>query len=248
MRFQNYINESINDKGILKAVMLGGMPAAGKTTIVKKIITDGSFPIKVVNTDKWTEHFGGDYVHNKTAIKKLSKTDYILTLNSLLPLYLDTTSGNLGIFKKRTDELKQMGYDVAMVFADIDVDTAIERVKERNKKIKRQVDIEFIRQKYDTFYDSGKYKSITDTPFYKQLTSILGSRPIVVNTKDLSWNTINKKIYNKVVKYLGSGIKNPRGQKLVDFMKKNGYKYYKDIPEEWLMKNGYPRLQDITYY
>ena len=248
MRLQQYLTESINDKGILKSVMLGGMPAAGKTTIVKQVITDGTFPIKVVNTDKWTEYFKGDYSDNRAKIKKLSKTDYINTLDSLLPLYLDTTSGNLSIFKKRTDELRMFGYDVKMVFADIDVETAIERVKVRNKKIKRQVDTDFIRQKFDTFYGGKDHTSIVDTQFYKKISNILGERPIVVNTKDLSWNKATKKVYNVVSKYLNSPVKNKRGQILIDYMKKNGYIYYREVPQEWLIDNGYPLLSDITYY
>jgi predicted ABC-type ATPase len=248
MRLQQFLIESINDKGILKSVMLSGMPAAGKTTIVKQVITDGTYPIKVINTDKWTEHFKGDYANNRTTIKKLSKTDYINTLNSLLPLYLDTTSGNLSIFKKRTDELKRFGYDIKMIFADIDVETAIERVKVRNKKIKRQVDVEFIRQKFDTFYGGKEQTSIVDTQFYKKISSILGEKPIVVNTKDLSWNKATKKVYNTVTKYLNSPIKNKRGQVLVDYMKKDGYKYYREVPEQWLIDNGYPLLSEITYY
>jgi predicted ABC-type ATPase len=227
MRLQQYLIESINDKGILKSVMLGGMPAAGKTTIVKQVITDGTFPIKVVNTDKWTEYFKGDYSDNRAKIKKLSKTDYINTLDSLLPLYLDTTSGNLSIFKKRTDELRMFGYDVKMVFADIDVETAIERVKVRNKKIKRQVDTDFIRQKFDTFYGGKDHTSIVDTQFYKKISNILGERPIVVNTKDLSWNKATKKVYNVVSKYLNSPVKNKRGEILIYYMKKNGYIYYR---------------------
>jgi predicted ABC-type ATPase len=248
MRLQQYLIESINDKGILKSVMLGGVPAAGKTTIVKQVITDGSFPIRVVNTDKWTEHFNGDYSSNRSTIKRLTKIDYISTLDSLLPLYLDTTSGNLNIFKKRADELRRFGYDIKMVFADIDVETAIERVKIRNKKIKRQVDTDFIRQKFDTFYGGKEHTSIVDTQFYKKISNILGERPIVVNTKDLSWNKATKKVYNAVVKYLGSPVKNKRGQVLIDYMKKNGYKYYREIPEQWLIDNGYPLLSEITYY
>jgi len=50
------------------------------------------------------------------------------------------------------------------------------------------------------------------------------------------------------MKYLGSPIKNKKGKKLIDHMKKNGYKYYREIPEEWLIGNGYPRLKDLIYY
>jgi len=134
MRLQRFINESINDKGKLKALILGGLPAAGKSTIIKKIISDGTYPIKVLNTDKFTEFFDGDYVNNRTQIKKLSKKEFIQGVDSLLPLYFDTVSGNMSIFKRRINELRNIGYDVEMIFADIDYETALERVLARNKK------------------------------------------------------------------------------------------------------------------
>jgi len=55
MKLQQFIiNESINDKGILKSVFMGGTPGAGKSYVLKKI-TDGNVNPRIVNTDTWTE-------------------------------------------------------------------------------------------------------------------------------------------------------------------------------------------------
>lgn len=247
MRFKLYITESINDKGVLKAVILGGLPAAGKSTIAQKIISDGYYPISVINTDKWTEFYGGDYKSNRSKIKRLTKVDFVNTVNSLLPIYIDSVSGDMQTFKRRIDELKRIGYDVQMIFADIDYLTSLKRVLNRNKNQPRKVDPSYVKDKFDTIYGGGSYTSIKDTPVFKQYSSIIGTKPIVVDAKDLSWNKLNKKVYNEVMRFLGSSVKNKRGKKLIDYMRKNGYKYYNEVPEEWLKNNGYPLLKEITY-
>ena len=86
MKFKEYLSESINDKGIMKAIILGGLSASGKTTIINKIITDGSFPISIPNTDIWTEYYKGEYESNRLKIKKLTSTQMMFAINSLLPI------------------------------------------------------------------------------------------------------------------------------------------------------------------
>jgi GTPase SAR1 family protein len=50
MKFYNYINESINDKGILKSIVMCGTPGSGKSFTISRI-KGGDIPIKIVNTD-----------------------------------------------------------------------------------------------------------------------------------------------------------------------------------------------------
>jgi predicted kinase/disulfide oxidoreductase YuzD len=245
MKFKQFLTESINDKGILKAIILGGLPASGKSTVIHTIINDGSFPISVPDADYWTEKHNGEWSADN---KKLANSTYLMTLNGLRPVYLDTVSGNPEDFKNRVNDLQSMGYDVDMVFVDMDLETALQRVSKRNKTQKRQVSNKHIINTYNAIYGKGKYKSIGSTPLFKQYTKILGKKPIVIDGHNLEWNDATKKVYNKVIKFLSSPIKNKKGKKLVDFMKKNGYKYYMDIPEEWLIGHGYPRLKSISYY
>ena len=47
--FKQFISESINDKGIFKAVFVIGLPGAGKSYTVSQL--RGSVSPKVVNTD-----------------------------------------------------------------------------------------------------------------------------------------------------------------------------------------------------
>lgn len=90
------INESIEDKGILKSCFMGGSPGSGKSYTINKIKA-GTIEPRVVNTDKFTE-FLATYMNvninqvmdnwsmYKENIKKLTKNQLSLYLNSMLPL------------------------------------------------------------------------------------------------------------------------------------------------------------------
>ncbi len=248
MKFKQYLKESINDKGIMKAIILGGLSGSGKTTVINTIITDGSFPIVTSNTDKWTEHYQGDYETNRPKIKHLTQVNLLNSINSLLPIYIDTVSGNISIFKRRVNELRNIGYDIKMVFVKINLKTSLDRLDKRNKSQQRQVDPQYAIDTFNRFYCKDKYKTPGCIENMKQYTSILGEKPIIVNGDVITFDKTSKKVYNKVVQFLNAPLKNPKGKKLLDYMKKNGYKYYNDVPEEWLRGHGYPRLTEIVYY
>ena len=52
--FKEFLNEGINDKGLYKAVFLGGTPGSGKS-YVQKQVKDGTIEPRIVNTDKFIE-------------------------------------------------------------------------------------------------------------------------------------------------------------------------------------------------
>ena len=250
MKFSQYIQESINDKSIMKAVILGGLSASGKSTILRTVMMDGSIPIGISNTDKWTEYYhGGEWSKIGGQVKHLSNKVMQNYINSLRPIYIDTVSGNMTIFRRRIDILKNLGYDVRMVFVKTGKRTAIKRLLNRNKSQERQVDPKFTRDTFDKFYCKGEYKSKGCMDSISQFTKILDEPPIIIDTNDnMLIDNVIKKVHNKVVGYLKSPIKNPKGKLLIDFMRKEGYKYYSEVPEEWLVGNGFPRPKDVSYY
>lgn len=230
MRLDNYISESINDKGILKAVFFVGYPGAGKTTLISKI-KDASMPVVSISTDIWTEFFGKtqgvtdwDVVGGKA--KRLTISDLSNKVNSLLPIYVDTTGADVGRFTKRVEFLRNVGYDVALVVVDVSFDTSVDRVTARNTRIQRQVDMDFVKRAYSTIS-----KSI---PMFR---GVIPDNITIVNNSLSDQDTI--KAYNIIMKKLNSPIYGEKGKKLVDFMKKMGYKYYNEVPEQWRLENGY---------
>lgn len=216
MKFYNYINESINDKGIFKSIIMSGTPGSGKSFTISKI-KGGDVPIKIVNTDIWVEHFmkNSDFNWSKYGDKSkhLTKTQLVQYLNSLLPLIIDGTSSNPSNTLKRTGILKSLGYDVGMVW----VNTSLETSLKRNKNRDRQVDEDFLKS---VFEKAEKLK-----PYYKTQFSYF----VEINNDDGELtDDIIIKCYNKTQNFFNSPLKNPIGNSLIEEMKEQGHKYLID--------------------
>lgn len=235
MRLLEYINESINDKALMKAVFFVGYPGSGKTTI-SRLVTDGSLPIMVVSSDIWTEFYGDhkgrtEWSDIGSKVKSFTITGLKTNTDGLLPVFVDTTGANIDNFRNRVNILKDIGYDVSMVIVDVKPETSVERVQKRNKEMTRQVDTDFLLK---------AHQQITKVlPKFKQLVP----DHITVKNDNLTDADVLK-AYRKVVKFFNKPIQNEKGKKLVDYMRKQGYKYYREVPEEWKRSNGYPDITD----
>lgn len=233
MRFHQYINESINDKALLKAVFFVGYPGAGKTTI-SKLVADGSLPIKTISSDIWTEYYANtkdrtEWSDIGTSVKAHTTSNIRSDLNGLLPIFIDTTGAKISNFKKRVDILTDMGYDISMVIVSVSKNTSIERVSKRNKEIKRHVPMDFLSKAFDDINKSiPKFKSIVPNNF-------------VIDNTDRTDDDVLK-AYRKITKFFNEPLRSKKGKMLIEYMKENGHKYYYDIPEEWKLANGFPVL------
>ena len=218
--FKEYINEGIHDKGIFKAVMMAGSSASGKSFVISKI-KSGQLEPKVVNTDTWVEYhmkFDPQYSWQKYGVKdkQLTKKQLFNYLNYLLPLWIDGTSSNSNAVLRRKGILQSLGYDVAMVFVDTPVDTAIKRNKARG----RVVDIEFLEKSYK---ESQRLKNYYSKEF-RHFTEILNGEGELTDKTILS-------AYKKMDKFFNAPIENPIGQELKKDMLKKGQKYLLDTED-----------------
>lgn len=140
------LQESINDRGLLKALVLGGIPGSGKTHVATQL-KDGAIEPRIVNTDKYYEYFirlgfdqGSRYFIDRAKI--LTQHQLFHYLNGMLPLIVDSTSSDPERTTNRIKLLKHLGYDVAGVWITTDIEKAIERAANRDRK----VSIEIIRR------------------------------------------------------------------------------------------------------
>lgn len=220
------INESIEDKGILKSCFMAGQPGSGKSFVVSKI-KSGSIEPRIVNTDKFTEFIanylnidvndiGSNWKQMGSKAKKLTSSQLALYINSLLPLWIDGTSSNPSSVFRRQGVLKSIGYDTAMVWVNTDLETAIKRNKERD----RTVDEDFLIKVHKKISKVKDYYKSEFKYFYE-----------VNNNEGELNNDAILKAYKKVSGFFNSPVENPIGSGLIEKMKKNGHKYLIDTDE-----------------
>ena len=152
MSFYEFLNESINDKGLFKAVFVVGPPGSGKSYTLSKLT--GNIEPRIVNTDIALEYMSkklgitASSENWKTVFrdttKRMTSNKLFSYLDGMLPLFIDGTSNNTSNILQRAGILESLGYDVAMIFVNTDIETAKKRAKDRAQKINREVDEEFI--------------------------------------------------------------------------------------------------------
>lgn len=214
MRFdtytQNQLNESINDRGIFKAVFMSGTPGSGKSYVLSRI-SSGNIDARVVNVDRYTEFLNINDIYSVyDKAKKLTVSQLANYINGVLPLFVDMTGCNILRIQNRVRTLEQFGYDVSMVFVNTPLETALMRAKKRIRKVPEGV----IKEYYDKL---TKVKNDV-----KQLFSF--SIEINNDEGELTDDVILK-AFKKISYFYDAEIKNPIGSQRYDEMIKYGYKY-----------------------
>jgi len=195
--------ESVRDRGIFKAVFFAGIPGAGKSYVLNNI-SDGSIMPKVVNTDVYTEYlnkkFGrdisGEFDIHADVIKRVTINQLSGYVNGALPLFVAGTSNSASSLFKREGILKSFGYDTGMVYIDTDLEVAIERAKQRDRKVPE----EFIRRVYESLNMNREYYR-SHFKFFVE----------VKNSEGELTDKVVMDAYNKVRGFYNSDIDNPIG-------------------------------------
>ncbi|WP_407305434.1 zeta toxin family protein [Acinetobacter sp.] len=233
--FKEYMSESINDKGILKALFVVGIPGAGKSYTISEL--KGPISPKVVNSDISTE-----FLSKKLGVpansenwklifrnKTKSMTRGLLTnyLDSMLPLFVDGTSNDASNILGRAGILESLGYDVGMVFVDTDLGVAIERAKARGEAIDRHVDVDFIEKVHEL--------SVQNKEYFKGKFSFF--REVWNNPGELDDKAILK-IYRDVAGFYSEPLDNPVGIRFLEHLReeKQSYLVPTVMPREDLKK------------
>jgi shikimate kinase len=217
MKFETYLNESINDKGIFKAIFMAGAPGAGKSTVRSKL--GGGFDPRVVNTDKFTEHFGG-WDGFEENINLLTKNQLALYLNSMLPLWVDGTSSNPTNLMAREGLVSSIGYDTGMIWVNTSLESSIKRAKGREERGGRKVGEEWIKETYN---EIQKMKG-----FYKGRFNWFQE---VDNNDGMLTDEVVMKMYKKANSFFSSPISNPIGQERINTLREEGGKYLIDLDD-----------------
>ena len=167
---QAQLDEGVNDPGIFKAVFLAGGPGSGKSFVVGKTALQ-ALGLKLINSDPAFEQglkkaglttepddiasAQGQAV--RAGAKAITGKKMQLALKGRLGLVVDGTGKDFNKIKSQVDEIRKLGYDVAMVFVNTDLETA----KERNQKRDRSLPDEMVEKMWkDVQKNIGKFQNL----------------------------------------------------------------------------------------
>ena len=198
MKHFNELQEGLQDPNIFKAFFLAGGPGSGKSYVVRK--TTGGTGLRVVNSDDAFEallHKAGlslkmppeeeeprDAVRDRA--KKITSKRQEGYLEGRIGLIIDGTGRDYDKIAKQATELKQIGYDVHMIFVNTSLDVALQRNAERPRSVPESIvtkswnDVQSNIGKFSQYFrqnfvvvDNNDADEDVLTPVFKQIRGLL---------------------------------------------------------------------------
>lgn len=146
--FKEHLEEGVNDPAIFKAVFLAGGPGSGKSFIVGKTALT-ALGFKLINSDNAFERalakanleatpeniYSPKGQELRKGAKALTGKQLELALEGRLGLVIDGTGKDYSKIEKQANRLRDLGYEVAMIFVNTDQDTALKRNQMRSRSL-----------------------------------------------------------------------------------------------------------------
>ena len=204
------LQEGVYDPNILKAFFLAGGPGSGKSYVVKR--GTGGLGLKIVNSDDVFEKYLKDAGLSlkmpkseeeprdklRDRAKKVTAARQANYLEGRLGLIIDGTGKDYDKIAKQATQLKQLGYDVHMIFVNTSLETALERNAKRDRTVPRSIATkswktvqsnmgkfsQYFRQNF-IVVDNNDSKEDVMGPVYKQVMSLAKKK--VQNKTGLNW-------------------------------------------------------------
>ena len=160
-KFQQYITEGVYDPSIFKAFFLGGGPGSGKSWVSERALS--GMGLKVINSDSSfsrmlsKEKMSLDFAtHNEKEIerrdkirsksKRVAGMQLKSALEGRLGIIIDSTARDVEKIQMEAKNLRSLGYDIHMVFVNTSLDVALERNRNRPRRLPDAVIIDSHRQ------------------------------------------------------------------------------------------------------
>ena len=218
--FSTFLNEGVYDRAVLKAFFMAGGPGSGKSYVADASIVPKRAGLKVVNSDEFFEkalrkvNMSTDLgsldsdqfeyaMELRTKAKALTDRRKDLFIKAKLGLLLDGTGHDYQGIKKQVDLLKELGYDVYMVFVNTSKDVAIQRNQERERKVPEDIVIE---RWQDVQENIGKFQNLFGATNF-----------IIVDNNDSKEDgkRLLKRTFIKVDKLIDKPLRNPTGKRWI---------------------------------
>lgn len=236
IKLKDILLEGVYDKTSLKAVIMSGGPGSGKTYIAKQLFgfdktlertNLSSFGMKRMDLDYFYVNMlkKNGYSLDLSRMRsdpKLKDIDNLLRsaaitqydkqkdvwIDNRIGIILDTVSSNLEKVVANKERLEDNGYDVICVFIDTPLDIALERNKNRERKLPEDL----VKQMWEECQHNKE-----------ELQKIFGSNLFIVKDDDIG------EIQKRINKFLNEPVKNPIGKAWIELQLKLKNKLLKDL-------------------
>jgi len=219
LTFNQYIQEGVNDPAIFKAVFLAGGPGSGKSFIVGKTGLVG-MGYKLINSDSAFERelkkasleatpetiFTKKGQEIRAKAKQLTNKQMALAIQGRLGLVIDGTGKDYMKIKNQVNSLREIGYDVAMIFVNTDLDTAISRDAQRPRTLGRDIVSKMWK---DVQKNLGRFQNEFGRNMY-----------IVDNSEGANYEGASMSIYKRITQWTKEDPKNPKAKKWIETQRK----------------------------
>ena len=205
------LQEGVYAPNILKAFFLAGGPGSGKSYVVKR--ATGGLGMKIVNSDVQFEKKLKDAGLStdlreldpttrdtiRARAKEITKKQKANYVEGRLGLIIDGTGKDYDKIAKQATQLKQLGYDVHMIFVNTSLDTALERNATRDRKLPDSI----VTQSWnDVQKNLGKFSQYFRRNF------------IVVDNNNAKEDVFGQ-VYKQVMSLAKAKIQNPTGKRWI---------------------------------
>ena len=219
MKEFNELQEGLQDPNIFKAFFLAGGPGSGKSYVVRK--TTGGTGLRVVNSDDAfetmltkaglslkmpdEEQVPRDAVRDRAkVVTKKREKNYV---DGRIGLIIDGTGRDYDKIAKQATELKQIGYDVHMIFVNTSLDVALERNAQRSRSVPEPI---VVKSWKDVQSNIGKFSQYFRANF------------VVVDNNNATEDVFTQ-VFKQIKGLLKKKVRNPAAHQWIDMeMKRRG--------------------------
>ena len=219
MKTYHELQEGLQDPNIFKAFFLAGGPGSGKSYVVRK--TTGGTGLRVVNSDDAfetmlskaglslkmpdEEQVPRDAVRDRA--KKVTKKREKNYVDGRIGLIIDGTGRDYDKIAQQATELKQIGYDVHMIFVNTSLDVALERNAQRDRSVPEPI---VVKSWKDVQSNIGKFSQYFRANF------------VVVDNNNAK-EDVFVQVFKQIKGLLKKKVRNPAAHQWIDMeMKRRG--------------------------
>ena len=219
MKTYHELQEGLQDPNIFKAFFLAGGPGSGKSYVVRK--TTGGTGLRVVNSDDAfetmlkkaglslkmpdEEEVPRDAVRDRA--KRVTAKRQKGYLDGRIGLIIDGTGRDYDKIAQQATELKQIGYDVHMIFVNTSLDVALERNAQRDRSVPEPI---VVKSWKDVQSNIGKFSQYFRANF------------VVVDNNNAK-EDVFVQVFKQIKGLLKKKVRNPAAHQWIDMeMKRRG--------------------------